>query len=53
MRLGDSPLIMDSTVGKTKDGEGHPIPCGIHLRPLTKDSWYHDRFMHAHRWIEG
>jgi hypothetical protein len=47
------PLIMDSTGGKTKDCEGHAIPCGIHLRPFAKGSWYHQRFMHAHRWIEG
>ena len=48
-----TPLIMDSTGGKTKDCEGHLIPCGIHLRPFAKGSWYHQRFMHAHRWIEG
>ena len=54
---GDSPdgtpLIMDSTGGKTKDCEGHAIPCGIHLRPFAKGSWYHQRFAHAHRWIDG
>ena len=48
-----APLIMDSTGGKTKDCEGHAIPCGIHLRPFAKGSWYHTRFSHAHRWIEG
>ena len=46
------PLIMDSTGGKTKDCEGHAIPCGIHLRPFAKGSWYHTRFDHAHRWVQ-
>jgi cell wall-associated NlpC family hydrolase len=53
---GQSPdgtlLIMDSTGGKIKDCEGHAIPCGIHLRPFKKGSWYHKSFSHAHRWVE-
>jgi cell wall-associated NlpC family hydrolase len=47
-----TPLIMDSTGGKIKDCEGHAIPCGIHLRPFKKGSWYHKSFSHAHRWVE-
>ena len=47
-----TPLIMDSTGGKIKDCEGHAIPCGIHLRPFAKGSWYHKSFSHAHRWVE-
>lgn len=48
-----TPLIMDSTGGKVKDCNGHAIPCGIHLRPFRKGSWYHTGFDHAHRWIAG
>ena len=47
-----TPLIMDSTGGKIKDSNGHAIPCGIHLRPFAKGSWYHKSFSHAHRWVE-
>ena len=47
-----TPLIMDSTGGKIKDSNGHAIPCGIHLRPFSKGSWYHRSFSHAHRWVE-
>lgn len=46
------PLVIDSTGGKIKDARGHRIPCGIHLRPFAKGSWYHHAFSHAHRWIE-
>ncbi len=48
-----TPLVIDSTGGKIKDCQGHAIPCGIHLRPFAKGSWYHKRFSHAHRWIDG
>lgn len=45
------PLVIDSTGGKIKDSSGHAIPCGIHLRPFKKGSWYHHSFSHAHRWV--
>ena len=45
------PLIIDSTGGRIKDANGHAIPCGIHLRPFKKGSWYHGSFDHAHRWV--
>jgi cell wall-associated NlpC family hydrolase len=45
------PLVIDSTGGRIKDTDGHAIPCGIHLRPFRKGSWYHSSFAHAHRWI--
>ncbi len=45
------PLIIDSTGGRIQDSNGHAIPCGIHLRPFKKGSWYHGSFEHAHRWI--
>jgi cell wall-associated NlpC family hydrolase len=47
----DTPLVIDSTGGRIKDCEGHAIPCGIHLRPFRKGSWYHASFHHAHRWL--
>jgi cell wall-associated NlpC family hydrolase len=60
MWLGDcasspdgTPLVLDSTGGKVQDCEGHAIPCGIHIRPFAKGSWYHRCFSHAHRWING
>ena len=46
-----TPLVIDSTGGRIKDSDGHAIPCGIHLRPFRKGSWYHESFEHAHRWI--
>jgi len=46
-----TPLIIDSTGGRIKDSSGHAIPCGIHLRPFRKGSWYHASFDHAHRWL--
>jgi len=46
------PLVIDSTGGKIKDSSGHAIPCGIHLRPFRKGSWYHHSFSHAHRWVK-
>lgn len=45
------PLVIDSTGGRIKDANGHAIPCGVHLRPFRKGSWYHSSFNHAHRWI--
>lgn len=45
------PLVIDSTGGRIKDSSGHAIPCGIHLRPFRKGSWYHSSVDHAHRWI--
>ncbi|HEY4312375.1 MAG TPA: NlpC/P60 family protein [Pirellulales bacterium] len=43
------PLLMDSHGGDVKDDHGHPIPCGIHLRPFRQDSWYNRCASHAHR----
>lgn len=43
------PLIMDSHGGDVKDDEGRPIPCGIHLRPFRRESWYNECASHAHR----
>jgi len=45
------PLVIDSTGGRIKDSNGHAIPCGIHLRPFKRGSWYHGSFEHAHRWV--
>jgi hypothetical protein len=45
------PLVIDSTGGRIKDSRGYPIPCGIHIRPFRKGSWYHLSFSHAHRWV--
>jgi len=38
--------------GRIKDANGHAIPCGVHLRPFRKGSWYHASFDHAHRWVK-
>ena len=46
-----TPLVIDSTGGRIKDSNGHAIPCGIHLRPFKRGSWYHSSFHHAHRWV--
>jgi hypothetical protein len=46
-----TPLVIDSTGSRHKDSNEHAIPCGIHLRPFEKGSWYHQSFNHAHRWI--
>ena len=46
------PLVIDSTGGESKDSSGHAIPCGIHLQPFAKGSWYHHAFSHAHRWVK-
>ena len=46
-----TPLVIDSTGGRIKDSNGHAIPCGIHLRPFKRGSWYHHSFSHAHRWV--
>jgi cell wall-associated NlpC family hydrolase len=47
------PLIIDSHGGDVKDDHGHSIPCGIHLRPYRKDSWYNHCASHAHRIFVG
>ena len=47
-----TPLVIDSTGGRIKDANRHAIPCGIHLRPFNKGSWYHESFDHAHRWVK-
>ncbi|MSR41166.1 MAG: hypothetical protein EXS10_04605 [Phycisphaerales bacterium] len=44
-----TPLVLDSTGGGVKDSNGVAIPCGIHMRPFRKGSWYHSAFSHAHR----
>lgn len=46
-----TPLIIDFTGSRHKDSNGHLIPCGIHLQPFEKGSWYHESFDHAHRWV--
>ena len=45
------PLVMDSHGEDTRDAEGHLIPCGVHLRPFRKNSWYNMSASHAHRLI--
>lgn len=47
------PLIMDSHGEDVKDSNGNAIPCGIHLRPFRKNSWYNMSASHALRLIEG
>lgn len=53
--MGDSPdgtpLIMDSHGAEVKDSNGNTIPCGIHIRPFEKTSWYYNKFSHAIRII--
>jgi hypothetical protein len=46
------PLVLDSTGEGHRDCEGRTIPCGVHLRPYTRDSWYHHSASHALRLIE-
>ncbi len=46
-----TPLVMDSHGAGVKDASGVAIPCGIHIRPFNKGSWYHKSFDHAHRLI--
>lgn len=46
------PLIMDSHGEDVRDSDGKPIPCGIHLRPFRKNSWYNGSASHAARLIE-
>jgi hypothetical protein len=43
------PLVLDSHGADTKDSEGKLIPCGIHLRPFRKNSWYNGSASHALR----
>ncbi|WP_435016888.1 C40 family peptidase [Tundrisphaera sp. TA3] len=45
------PLVMDSHGEDTRDSEGRLIPCGIHLRPFRKNSWYNMSASHALRII--
>jgi len=45
----DLPLILDSHGSGVKDEDGQAIPCGIHVRPFRKDSWYNRCASHAHR----
>ncbi|HRE41890.1 MAG TPA: NlpC/P60 family protein [Ignavibacteria bacterium] len=46
-----TPLIMDSHGAEVKDSNGNEIPCGIHIRPFEKTSWYYNKFSHALRII--
>ncbi len=48
----DVPLIIDCTGEGHKDSNSNDIPVGVHLRPFTPDSWYFNRFSHAHRIIK-
>lgn len=43
------PLIIDSHGEGVKDANGVSIPCGIHLRPFRKNSWYDKDASHATR----
>lgn len=43
------PLVIDSHGEDTRDSEGRPIPCGVHLRPFRENSWYNRSASHAHR----
>ena len=45
-------LSMIQHVWEIQDANGVAIPCGIHIRPFNKGSWYHKSFSHAHRWVE-
>lgn len=46
-----TPLVIDCTGPDHKDCNGNTIPLGVQLRPFTKNSWYYERFSHAHRII--
>jgi cell wall-associated NlpC family hydrolase len=48
-----TPLILDSTGPGHRDSSGVPIPCGVHIRPFSRDSWYARDLSHAHRIIRG
>ncbi|WP_422923802.1 NlpC/P60 family protein [Singulisphaera sp. PoT] len=43
------PLVLDSHGADTRDSDGHVIPCGVHLRPFRKTSWYNMSASHALR----
>jgi len=43
------PLILDSHGQGVKDANGVSIPCGIHVRPFRKNSWYDKEASHASR----
>ena len=49
----DVPLILDSHGDGVKDENGAVIPCGIHLRPFRKNSWYAKDASHATRVFSG
>jgi cell wall-associated NlpC family hydrolase len=44
-----TPLILDSHGTGIRDANGQSIPCGIHLRPLRRNSWYFHSASHALR----
>lgn len=43
------PLVIDSHGEDTRDSSGRMIPCGVHLRPFRKNSWYNHSASHALR----
>jgi hypothetical protein len=43
------PLVIDSHGDGVRDSEGHPIPCGVQLRPFREGSWYDRSASHALR----
>lgn len=43
------PLLLDSHGADTRDSDGRTIPCGVHLRPFRKSSWYNLSASHALR----
>lgn len=44
-----APLVIDSHGAGVADDTGHPIPCGVQLRPFREHSWYDRCASHAHR----
>lgn len=51
----NEPLIIDSHGGTNPvviDANGKKIPQGVHLRPFLRDSWYHNKLDHVHRWVK-
>jgi hypothetical protein len=49
--LAGTPLILDSTDTRHRDGRGQMVPTGVHLRPFDEGGWYWRHFSHAHRLI--
>lgn len=43
------PLVLDSHGADTHDSNKELIPCGIHLRPFRRNSWYNGSASHALR----